>query len=232
MSCATSIPAVRDSDSVRSELPALMGGHGDADVGEIEFPGSLDTPNLELRSYTGIDVSALLALIDRNRQQLMQSFAPIAKAVVRAADADAFVKSSADQWTSKKEFIYGIWHKPSKELIGQLKVKTIVWDIPAAELSYFICQSSRRKGFATEAVSATLRATIGQMRFKRICLRIIASNAESLRLAGKLGFKREGLHRSEFRCGFGELHDIYHYALTSEDPLPPHRAGGSARSAE
>jgi RimJ/RimL family protein N-acetyltransferase len=58
------------------------------------------------------------------------------------------------------------------------------------------------------------------MHFKRICLRIIASNTEGLLLAERLGFKREGLHRNEFRCGFGELHDVYYYSLTSEDPLP------------
>jgi len=189
-------------------------------VSEVEFPGSLDTHNLELRPYTSIDAPAFLTLIDRNREQLIQSFAPIAKDVVRTTDADAFVKSSAEKWTSRKEFVYGIWCKTSKELIGQIKAKSIVWDIPAAELSYFICQSSRRRGFATEAVSAVLRVAIGQMHFERICLRIIASNGESLRLADKLGFKREGLHRNEFRCGFCELHDVYHYSLTGEDPLP------------
>jgi RimJ/RimL family protein N-acetyltransferase len=189
-------------------------------VGEIEFPESLDTHNLELRPYTSIDAPALLTLIDRNREQLIQSFAPIAKDVVRTTDADAFVRSSAEKWTSRKEFVYGIWCKPSRELVGQIKAKSIVWDIPAAELSYFICQSSRRRGFATEAISAVLRAAIGQMHFERIYLRIIASNTESLRLADKLGFKREGLHRKEFRCGFDELHDVYHYSLTSEDRLP------------
>jgi hypothetical protein len=58
-------------------------------VSEVEFPGSLDTHNLELRSYASIDASALLTLIDRNREQLIQSFAPIAKDVVRTTDADA-----------------------------------------------------------------------------------------------------------------------------------------------
>src|ERR1700730_4589165 len=189
-------------------------------AGEIEFPGSLETRSLELRPYASVDAPDLLALIDGNRERLIQSFAPIAKDVVRTTDADAFVKSSAEKWTSRKEFVYGIWYKTSKELIGQIKAKSIVWDIPAAELSYFICQSSQRRGFATEAITAVLRAAFADMHFKRICLRIIASNTESLLLAEKLGFEREGLHRNEFRCGFNELHDVYHYSLTSDDHLP------------
>lgn len=162
-------------------------------------------------------------MIDRNWEQLIQSFAPIANVIVRTSDADAFIRTSGEQWSARKECVYGIWCKPSGELVGQIKVKSILWDIPAAELSYFICVSSQRRGFATEADSAVLHAAIGQMHFKRICLRIIASNWESLQLADKLGVKREGRPRKAFRCGFGELQELYHYSLTSEDRLPRSR---------
>jgi len=33
----------------------------------------------------------------------------------------------------------------------------------------------------------------------------------------KLAFREEGLHRSAFRCGFGELHDVQVLALTAEE---------------
>jgi RimJ/RimL family protein N-acetyltransferase len=188
--------------------------------GEGGFPELLATRRLELRPYVDSDAAALLTLIEHNRAQLRRSFAPLAKGVVQTCDARTFVIDSADNWIARKEFVYGIWSKPAMELIGQIKVKNIVWNIPAAELSYFISRSAQRRGFATEAVGATLHAAFGRMQFKRIYLRIIPSNHESLLLAQKLGFRPEGLHRKEFRCGFDELHDVHHYAFTDEDPLP------------
>jgi RimJ/RimL family protein N-acetyltransferase len=114
-------------------------------------------------------------------------------------------------------FCYGIWLKVSKQQIGQLQVKNIVWDVPSAELSYFIGSSTQRQGFATEAISGILRTAFKQLDFKRMFVRIIPSNEESIFLASKLGFKHEGLHRNEFRCGFGELHDVHYFSLTIED---------------
>lgn len=189
-------------------------------ITEFEFPGLLETPRLELHAYSNVDAPALLALIDMNREQLQRNFAPMAMDILRPTDANGFVDECSRKWTAGKEFVYGIWCKPSKELIGQIKVKNIVREIPAAELSYFICTSSQGRGYATEAIAAVSHAAIRQLNFKRIGLRIITSNAASLKLAEKLGFKREGLHRNEFRCGFDELHDVLHYSLTDEDPLP------------
>jgi RimJ/RimL family protein N-acetyltransferase len=185
--------------------------------GDFNFPGLIDTPRLRLRPYSNVDAPAVLDLIDTNREQLRRNFAPIAMSVLQATDASSFVKENADKWNSRKEFCYGIWHKQSNELVGQIKAKNLVREVPAAELSYFIGVAPQRRGFATEAVSAILRLAFGQWQFRRICLRIIASNKESLSLAGKLGFKHEGLHRNEFRCGFGELHDVHHYSITDAD---------------
>jgi RimJ/RimL family protein N-acetyltransferase len=87
----------------------------------------------------------------------------------------------------------------------------------SAELSYFIDNSSERQGFATEAISEILRVALEQLDFKRIFVRIISSNQGSIALANKLGFKHEGLHRNAFRCGFGELHDVHYFSVTTED---------------
>lgn len=96
-------------------------------------------------------------------------------------------------------------------------MKNVVWDVPSAELSYFISSSAQRQGFATEAISRILRLAFEQLDFKRMFVRIIPSNKESILLANKLGFEHEGLHRNEFRCGFGELHDVHYFSLTIED---------------
>lgn len=187
---------------------------------EFDFPEFIETPRLALRAYSKIDAPAFLTLINENRQHLQRNFAPLARNILRPTDAVDFIDECSSKWSDGREFIYGIWHKTSTELVGQLKVKGVMWDIPAAELSYFIGKSWQRRGFAAEAIASVSRALIDRLNFRRVSLRIIASNIASLRLAEKLGFQREGLHRNEFRCGFHELHDVLHYSLTGEDLLP------------
>jgi len=141
----------------------------------------------------------------------------MAKGLSQAEDVKSFTEDKAEQWNTRRAFCYGIWLKGSNQQIGQLQVKNIVWDVPSAELSYFIGSSSQRQGFASEALSAILRTAFTQLGFKRMFVRIIPSNKESILLANKLGFKHEGLHRNEFRCGFGELHDVHYFSLTLDE---------------
>ena len=185
--------------------------------GEVTFPELLDMERLVLRRYSSADAASILKLVDKNRDGLMRNFSPMAKGLSQVEDAKSFTEDKAAQWNARKIFCYGIWRKASEELIGQLQVKNIVWDVPSAELSYFIDSSSKRQGFATEAIAAISRVAFQQLDFKRVFVRIIPSNQESISLANKLGFKHEGLHRNDFRCGFGELHDVHYFALTSDD---------------
>jgi ribosomal-protein-alanine N-acetyltransferase len=141
----------------------------------------------------------------------------MAKGFGRVEEAIAFTEEKAQQWNDSKAFCYGIWLKDSKERIRQVLVKNLTWNIPSAELSYFIASWSQSKGFATEAISVILRTAFKELGFNRIFIRITPSSRESILLANKLGFKKEGLRRNEFRCGFGELHDVYYFSLTSQD---------------
>ncbi|MGA8491014.1 MAG: GNAT family N-acetyltransferase [Terriglobales bacterium] len=184
---------------------------------EVTFPALLETRRLVLRRYGPGDAPGILELVRKNRTGLVQNFSEMATRLSREEEATGFIQDKAEQWNAGKAFCYGIWRKTSEEQIGQLQVKNIVWNVPSAELSYFIGNSFQRQGFATEAVSAVLRTAFEEFDFERIFVRIIPSNQESISLASKLGFKHEGLHRNEFRCGFGELHDVHYFSLTKDD---------------
>ncbi len=184
---------------------------------EVTFPELIETQRLVLRRYRSADGSGILELVDKNRADLIQNFSSMAKRLSTREDVNSFMADKAEQWNTKRAFCYGIWAKASKQQIGQLQVKSITWDVPSAELSYFIDNSSQRQGFATEAASTILRVAFEQLDFIRVFVRIIPSNRESISLANKLGFKPEGLHRKAFRCGFGKLHDVHYFALTIDD---------------
>lgn len=186
-------------------------------MSETTFPKSIATTRLELRSYAETDATSVGELIDSNRRHLLQNFPELSRGLSTPVEVGQFVFNCTLQWNERKGYCYGIWIKTPGKLIGQVKVKNIHWEIPSAELSYFIGHSFLRKGYASEAVAAVINVALGELGFNRVYVRIIASNVASIHLAQKLGMRHEALHLQEFRCGFGELHDVNYYSLTSSD---------------
>jgi ribosomal-protein-serine acetyltransferase len=181
------------------------------------FPETIETERLVLRRYTSADAAGILELVEQNRGMLTREFPQMAKELIGVEEAESFVEEKLQQGMSRKTFCYGIWRKSSNEQIGQILAKNIAWEIPAAELGYFIGSAWQRRGSASESIAALLRVAFQELEFQRIFVRILPSNKESLSLAKKLGFQEEGLHRNAFRCGFGELHDVRYLSMTAED---------------
>jgi RimJ/RimL family protein N-acetyltransferase len=185
------------------------------DMEKRVFPERIQTERLLLRAYQD-DTASILELLEPNREQLVREFPQMAW-LRTPEEAHDFFQQKAEQWQSGKTFCYGIWRTEDGKQVGQIQVKNITWDIPSAELGYFIDGSCQRKGFATESIRAIQRVAFQELGFQRIYVRILPSNAESFALARKLGFQEEGLHRKAFRCGFGQLHDVHYMAVTAED---------------
>jgi RimJ/RimL family protein N-acetyltransferase len=156
-------------------------------------------------------------LIAANRDHLQRNFPELTKNLFTADEAKSYFESCMSQWNAGKTYCFAVWTRTPRGLIGQLKVKNVNWQIPSAELSYFIGRAFLRRGYATEAMTAVMHMAFKELQFNRVQVRIIASNMASLRLAQKLGMQHEGLHRNEFRCGYGELHDVHYYSFTRND---------------
>lgn len=181
------------------------------------FPPSLQSSRLKLQAYRACDAEALGKLIASNRERLVRNFPEMAKGFNSVSEASAFVQNCMNLSEARKTFHYGIWILQPLVLIGQIKVKNVAWEIPSAELSYFISSKFLRKGYATEAVLAVLCEAFEKFKFNRIYVRIIHSNNESIRLIEKLGMRHEGLHKNAFRCGIGELHDVDYFSVTGDE---------------
>lgn len=180
------------------------------------FPELLKTDRLVLRRYRPADSPGILRLVSSDRDRLVREFAQIA-ALRTLEDAASFVSEKREQWNERKTFCYGIWRNDQADQIGQIQVKNISWQIPGAELGYFIGGTWQQCGYATEAIHALLRFAFLRLSFERVFVRILPDNHRSLSLVQKLGFRSEGLHRSAYRCGFGELHDVHCLGLIQDD---------------
>lgn len=180
------------------------------------FPEIVETERLVLRRYRNEDAAGILELVERNRPQLIREFAQIA-GLQNVEETKSFIAEKEEQWNDGKTLCYGIWRKQARQQIGQIQVKNVAWEIPSAELGYFIGWLSQRQGYASESVRGIAGLALQELDFQRIFVRILPSNRKSFSLAKKLGFQEEGVHRSAFRCGFGELHDVHYLSLTMED---------------
>lgn len=183
---------------------------------QASFPEAFYTKRLVLRRYGLEDVGDLLGLVDQNRARLVREFAQVAALKTRE-EATSFISKKREQWNQAETFCYGIWLNDRGDQIGQIQVKNIAWEIPSAELGYFVGEAWQRRGYATEAIRAIVGLAFGELGFERIFVRILAANRESFALAQKLGFQPEGLHRRAFRCGLGEIHDVRYLALIQDD---------------
>jgi len=186
-------------------------------VVDPSFPRTLETPRLSLRAYGEQDAAALMALVDADREALRRDFHATVDRLTTLDAAGEYIREAAAERESRRTFIYGIWTRQAPALIGQIKVKNIAWEIPGAEVSYFIGPAFRRQAYASEALLAVLRAAFGVLQFNRIYARVVSSNQESLALSRKLGMRHEGLHRNEFRCGYGELRDVDYFSITGAE---------------
>lgn len=186
---------------------------------DVSFPESIVTNRLDLRRYDKVDAGDVAELIGSNRRHLLRNFPELSKSLTTPDEVDRFIAKCGVQWNDKEIYCYGIWTRVPGQLVGQLKVKNIRWEVPSAELSYFVGQEFLRHGYASEAITAILSVAFRKLGFNRVYVRIILSNVASTQLALKIGMRHEGLHRSEFRDGFGELHDMNYYSMTRTDYL-------------
>lgn len=181
------------------------------------FPDELSAARIRLRRYHSSDAQGVLRLIDHNRERLRRNFPELANGLKTAEAASSYILTSDKQWKDGVAFVYGVWFPPDPDPIGQLRIKNVAWNVPSAELSYFVDLEWLRKGVATEAIRAVLREAFEEHGFKRIYVRVIGANEESLALARQLKLRHEGVHRNAFRCGWGELHDVHLFAMTDGD---------------
>lgn len=102
-------------------------------------------------------------------------------------------------------------------LIGRVALANVVrgpWQ--NATLGYWIDHRAGGRGHATRAVRLALRYAFDEVGLHRVQPAIIPRNAKSLRVAEKVGFRREGRALRYLKInGTWEDHEIY--ALTSED---------------
>jgi ribosomal-protein-alanine N-acetyltransferase len=121
-------------------------------------------------------------------------------------------------WAAGTAFAFAVLATDERDrLVGRVALANVVrgpWQ--NATLGYWIDDDAGRRGHATRAVRLVVGYAFDQLGLHRVQPAIIPRNAASLRVAEKVGFRREGRALRYLKInGTWEDHDIF--ALTSED---------------
>jgi ribosomal-protein-serine acetyltransferase len=103
--------------------------------------------------------------------------------------------------------------------VGTVGIAGHVPLVKSAEIGYWLRSDLAGRGLMTEAASAATRFAFDDLGLHRLELHAGPGNVASIRVAEKLGFKREGLLRdgSYARDGW---YDVYVFGLLADDPQP------------
>ena len=162
---------------------------------------------------TTAHAGALATLVASNIEHL-HTYLPDATALASTTAAEAHLEAAAER--ARKGEVYE-WHLfTDATLCGAIRLKDIDHGDRKAKIGYFIGSQFQGKGIVTSSVRAVLAHCFASLGLNRVELRCAAGNAQSRRVAERLGFTHEGLLRQDEFLN-GVFVDLHVYSLLREE---------------
>jgi RimJ/RimL family protein N-acetyltransferase len=151
----------------------------------FEIP-TLQTERAVLRAFTANDLEALAAMqANREVRRFLGNSNPLSR-----PETWSLMERFLGQWTLRG---YGMFAVETEDVcVGWAGVLHPL-DWPEAELAYALDEPYWGKGLAAEAVRAARRWAFTAIGFVRLASFIVPTNSRSIRVAQKLGARREGV---------------------------------------
>lgn len=110
------------------------------------------------------------------------------------SDAESFIADARNQLLLDRRARLAVVEMAGDELLGSVSLDRFP-DREAAEIGYWVKRVARRRGVALGAARLVVDWAFGELGVERLELLTYPGNAASQALAGRLGFRREGLLR-------------------------------------
>lgn len=176
--------------------------------------------NYLLRPIEKKDIQGYFELIDNNRIRLEDFFAGTVARNRTIEDTRIFVPEVIEKAAGRTYFPFVIIDTTTNTLIGYTDIKNIDWNIPKAEIRYFIDRDYESKRIISKAVTRIIEYCFTELKLRKIFLRTHESNIASIRIAEKHGFAQEGIIRSDYKTTRGKIIDVIYYGLLREEFQP------------
>lgn len=176
---------------------------------------TIEAPRVRLRWLTGQDVDALYAIFSDPRMMRYWS----TPAMTERSEAVALVTKIQGDFREKSAFPWGIERKEDHRLLGTCTLFHIDARNGRAELGYGLGSQYWRNGYMREALTALIAYSFGSLGLRRLEADVDPRNDGSVRILGKLGFRREGLLRERWNVA-GEIQDTAYFGLLAHEWKP------------
>jgi RimJ/RimL family protein N-acetyltransferase len=178
---------------------------------------ALLTNRCVVRRFRENEGTAFQKLIYNNRDILQDHFPLLVGEVCcSGGTAETFLRERIAAWLLQQDYSFGIWLNETTELIGYVHLFEINWEVPSAEISFFIDRDQHKSGLMTEVLARIIRFSFKQLELEKIYLRTLSDNYDCQRLVRRVGFSREGDLRNEFRKPGGMLVDLVRFGFSRE----------------
>ena len=172
----------------------------------------IQTERLRLREMRDSDVDALFALFSDWDVMRYWSHSPWTE----RAQAIAYIERMNGGRQHVEYYPWAIATLEDDVFIGTMSLFEIQREHARAMVGYSLLPSQQGKGYATEALRATLHIAFEAFGFQRIEIDIDPANTTSRRLVERCGAKLEGQFRRRWMV-HGEWADSVMYGLLRED---------------
>jgi [ribosomal protein S5]-alanine N-acetyltransferase len=178
------------------------------------------TPRLVLRPPRTNDVGEIRRLLRQNHEHLKpwNPAPPPGDDPTSITEVSKTVLRQRREWKRGSSFVFmvAMRDEPAR-FIGKLALNGVMRGaMCGAYLGYWMDAEHQGKGLVTEAIAAVLDFAFGPAGLHRVQAAIMPRNSRSLRVAEKLGFRREGYAERYLQIA-GQWEDHILFAKTREE---------------
>jgi ribosomal-protein-serine acetyltransferase len=163
--------------------------------------------NVLLRPYRMNDVDKLFRAVRESIKE-MSVWLPFAHENYSIKESKDWIKKRPKEWKKGITYDFAIFDTQSGDLIGGCGLNEIHESNRRANLGYWVRTSCTGKGIAVVATRLLAKWGFEVLKLKRIEIYVAVGNQRSLRVAEKVGAKREGILRSRIN-----VRDVMHDAV-------------------
>jgi len=187
----------------------------------INLPEIIDTPRLKLHMpKAGFGEKLYQAMVDGYDDCIKWLDWPVEKPSTESIEIDC--RKHHAEFILRGCIRYIILDKETDNVIGRCAFASARanWVIPQFGISYFIRNSQRSQGYATEAAHGMALLAFKILNAKKIEIYCDAENISSIKIPLHLNFKLEYTQKGGWPRPNGELAQLHTYSIFSEDDLP------------
>jgi ribosomal-protein-serine acetyltransferase len=167
--------------------------------------------NVLLRPYRMNDVDKLFRAVRESIKE-MSVWLPFAHENYSIKESKDWIKKRPKEWKKGITYDFAIFDTQSGDLIGGCGLNEIHESNRRANLGYWVRTSCTGKGIAVVATRLLARWGFEVLKLKRIEIYVAVGNQRSLRVAEKVGAKREGILRNRINIR-DKMHDAVMHSL-------------------